>query len=232
MTTAVITGASRGIGAALARRLANEGFGLVLAARNESELRAVADECLALGAATATPVRCDVGIPGHCARLVDYVAEGDRCVLVNNAGIGLLKLLHELSPDEVSRMMTVNLTGLIHCTQALLPRLRPGGHVVNILSISALRAIPTSVVYGATKAGALHFANCLREGYASEGLQVTNIHPGPVDTDIWDQIGFRPERMMSVEAVAETIARTIVAPAGTAAWELTLMPLGWGLAKE
>lgn len=186
----VITGASDGIGAEIARQLAaSEGAGvaLVLAARNAAQLEAVAAECVALGAqALALPT--DVGVQIQCRRLVIGAVEhfGRIDVLVNNAGRSAHALFEEVEDlGWYEELMRVNLWGSVWCTQAALPHLkRTRGSIVAVSSLAGLIGVPGRTAYSATKFAMTGFFEALRAEVKGAGVSVTTAYPGVVATRI------------------------------------------------
>jgi NADP-dependent 3-hydroxy acid dehydrogenase YdfG len=182
--TAVVTGASSGIGEATAHSLAKEGCNVVLAARREDRLRSVAE---ALGEGTlAAPT--DVTDPAACAALVARTVErfGALDILVNNAGIGLNGTIVEGDPEAWRRMFEVNVLGVLYLTRAAVRQmLRQGaGDVVFISSLSG-RRVPRadSTVYAATKHAITAVAEGLRMDVHERGVRVINVEPGLVRTE-------------------------------------------------
>ena len=188
----VITGASDGIGAELARQLAREGragCALVLAARNADKLADVAAQCEALGAA-ALPVPTDVTREADCRALVDRaVAQfGGIDVLVNNAGISAHARFDRVAAEDLrwyQDLMTVNLWGSVWCTHAALPHLKASrGRLVAVSSLAGLVGVPGRTAYSATKFAMTGFFEALRTELLDAGVSVTIAYPGVVATDI------------------------------------------------
>lgn len=176
---AIVTGASRGIGRAIARRLAAR-YDIVAAARSRTELATLADEIAAAGG-RCTPVVVDLTDPGAIAAAFGGL---DADVLVNNAGVGVLRPLMELSPDAWRTMVAVNVDALYHVTRAVLPGMlrRARGHVVVIGSIAGRSAFAGGTCYAATKHAAMAFAECLMLEVRDQGVKVSIVNPGSVDT--------------------------------------------------
>lgn len=183
----VITGASKGIGAELARQLAAKGAKLALAARNEAELRAVAEQCRALGAAAIT-VATDVAIEEDCKRLVDEtrLAFGRIDTLVNNAGATMWARFEDIADMSIlARIMQVNYMGAVYCTHHALPHLKASrGRIVGISSLAGRTGVPTRTGYAASKHAMTGFFDSLRIELADSGVSVTMIYPGFVATGI------------------------------------------------
>lgn len=183
----IITGASRGIGAELARQLARRGARLVLAARDEKALEAVADECRALGSQVVA-VRADVASERDCHAIVAgaVLAFGRVDTLVNNAGITMWARFEEI--DDVSileRIMRVNYLGAVYCTRHALPYLGESrGRIVGIASLAGLFGVPTRTAYSASKHAMAGFFDSLRIELAGSGVTVTMVYPGFVATGI------------------------------------------------
>lgn len=182
-----ITGASKGIGAELARQLAAKGAKLVLAARNAAELEAVAEQCRKLGAAVVT-VRADVAVEHDCQAIIAgaVLAFGRLDTLVNNAGATMWARFEEIEDVSVlERIMRVNYMGAVHCTRHALPYLRESrGRIVGISSLAGRTGVPTRTGYAASKHAMTGFFDSLRIELAGSGVSVTMIYPGFVATGI------------------------------------------------
>jgi NAD(P)-dependent dehydrogenase (short-subunit alcohol dehydrogenase family) len=183
-TTAVVTGASRGIGRAIALRLAEAGADVALWAREAGALQRVADEVIALGGrALATP--CDVADAAAVGRAAELVrrALAPVTIVVNNAGAVLRKPTVDTSDAEWRRVMAVNLDGTFHVTRAFLPDLtRAGGRVINISSIAGREGTPLLAAYCAAKHGVIGLTRALAEELRAAKVCVNAICPGSVDT--------------------------------------------------
>ena len=183
----IVTGASKGIGAELARQLAAKGARLVLAARNETELEAVAAECRKLGA-NVVAIRADVTVERDCQALVAgaVLAFGRLDTLVNNAGATMWARFEDI--DDVSileRIMQVNYMGAVYCTHHALPHLKQSkGRIVGISSLAGKVGVPTRTGYSAAKHAMTGFFDSLRIELDGSGVTVTMIYPGFVATGI------------------------------------------------
>ena len=178
--TAVVTGASSGIGAATARQLAEAGAKVVLGARRKDRLDALAQEI----GDQATAAKLDVSDEESVRSFFDQIDEVD--MLINNAGVMLLGPVDGADTAEWRRMVEVNLLGLLYCTHSALPRMRErsGGDIVNISSVAGRFANPGNAVYAMTKFGVGAFSESLRKETVSAGIRVTLIEPGFVDTEL------------------------------------------------
>ncbi len=180
---ALVTGAARGIGLATAKRFLREGWRVALLDIEEQLLQDAATQLERPDAALA--LHCDVADPAMVTRAFVQLARrfGRLDALVNNAGIAQFAPLMETSDDDWHRILAVNLTGPFLCTKAAVPLLREqGGTIVNITSISAVRASTLRSAYGTSKAGLAHLTKQLAVELASAGIRVNAVAPGPVDT--------------------------------------------------
>ncbi len=181
----VITGASSGIGTALAQICIQKGAKLVLAARSETRLHELQHQLSALGGQSIV-VPTDVTRPSDIDRLIQTTLQKwNRIdILINNAGYGIWGRLGQLPMDEIRKNFETNLFGAIACMQAVIPyfQKQKGGLIVNIESIVALRAMPFSSVYSATKHALHAFSEALRVELASEGIRVLSVCPGLIET--------------------------------------------------
>ena len=187
---AFVTGAARGIGMAVAERFLAEGYRVALVDVDAATLAATAARLAARG--TVLAVETDVAVPQQvCAavqRTVDAFGRIDT--LVNNAGVAVFKPLLETTYEEWSRVMAVNLDGPFLCTQACARVMlnNGGGSVVNICSISGLRASTLRVAYGTSKAALSHLTRQQAAELGNLGIRVNAVAPGPVDTEMAKQV--------------------------------------------
>jgi NADP-dependent 3-hydroxy acid dehydrogenase YdfG len=183
--TVLITGASSGIGAAIAREIGRPGYKLMLGARRTDRLDSLAGEIRAAGGTVETR-RLDVTDRADVAAFADAAraAFGKVDVIVNNAGVMPLSMMAAMKVDEWDRMIDVNIKGVLHGIAAVLPEMigRGSGHVINIASIGALGVVPTAAVYCATKFAVRAISDGLRQ--EREDIRVTCIHPGVVESEL------------------------------------------------
>ena len=229
---ALITGANRGIGLAIARALARQGCDLVITGRDERALAKAALELDKFGVLVLAQA-CDV----RCPDSVDYLfalVRGLRRpldILINNAGIAHAnRAIGELPYPTWCEVVDTNLTGMFLVTQAALAVMKRGT-IVNNLSIAAERAFPGSAAYNASKHGALGFTDTLREELRSKGIRVIALMPGATDTAIWETMWPKAPRrkMMSAETVAEIVVSALLLRENSTAEEIVLMPTSGAL---
>ena len=203
----LITGASSGIGAGIARELAGAGATVILGARRIDRLEELAEE-IRSGGGTVAIRRLDVADRADVAAFADAAREkfGRVDVIVNNAGIMPLSPMASMKVEEWDRMVDVNIKGVLHGIAAVLPEMteRGSGHIINIASIGALYVAPTAAVYCATKFAVRAISDGLRQ--ERDDIRVTCIHPGVVESElaltITDQTA--AEAMKDYRAIALT----------------------------
>jgi 3-oxoacyl-[acyl-carrier protein] reductase len=213
MERIVVTGASRGIGRAIAVRLAAAGRELVLHGRDADALAATAASVEARGAAVRV-VTGDLAVPADVGRLVDVAAAGAVDVLVNNAGSAVVKPIAEVGREEWERSLAVNVTAPFLLVRGVLPRLAAGSSVVNLLSVAARRGFPGWSAYCAAKFALEGFSQCLREEVRGRGIRVINVYPSATDSGLWDGVGgdWPRERMLDPDRVAAAVAFALEQP--------------------
>ena len=202
----VITGASKGIGAELARQLAGRGAKLVLAARNVQELEAVAEECRKAGGHAIT-VKADVAVERDCAAIMSgaALAFGGIDVLVNNAGATMWARFEDINDMSIlERIMQVNYMGAVYCTRHALPYLRQSNGVLcGISSLAGRVGVPTRTGYSASKHAMTGFFDSLRIELADSGVAVTMVYPGYVSTGIRENASGPDGKPIRVSPVKE-----------------------------
>jgi 3-oxoacyl-[acyl-carrier protein] reductase len=206
---AVVTGASRGIGRAIALRLAGQ-YHVHALARSRAQLEELAGEIRAAGGA-CTPLPADLTDAGAVARALDGIAAD---VVVNNAGVGTLKPFLEITPEEWQQMIDVNLSALFHVTRALLPGMmaRGRGHVVIIGSIAGRSAFVGGTAYGATKHAVMGFAESLMLEARERDVKVSVVNPGSVRTSFGRGELSGKDWALSAEDVADAVAYVVATP--------------------
>ncbi len=220
--TAVITGASRGIGRAIALRLA-AGHDIVAVARSQGDLETLTLEIDGAGG-RCRPVPVDL-TDGHAvaAALAGVHAE----VLVNNAGVGIMKPLLAMTPEEWHRQVDVNLNALYHVTRSVLPGMvaRGRGHVVIIGSIAGRSAFEGGTAYTATKHAVMAFAESLLLEVRDQGVKVSVVSPGGVATEFGGGDAAGKAWALKPEDVAEAVARVLATPPNVLVHRLELRAL-------
>ena len=199
---ALITGGSSGIGLAIARVLAEEGFDLTLVSRRKEKVEAAAAE---LG---AHAVAADLSSPDGCAPVVPAHMDkwGRLDVLVNSAGIGIGGRVEEIEIKHAGLQIAVNLGGTFIVTQAAIPHLRETrGLIVNLASIAGTIPTPGLAIYGATKAAGIALTRSLNAELEGDGIRATAISPGFVDTPMAAWSGLSTEEMIQPEDCAEIV---------------------------
>ncbi len=214
----VVTGASAGMGKAIARRFAECGSRVVLAGRRMDRLESLAEEIGQAGG-TALAVQCDVTDWSQVRSLVERALEqfGQIDVMVNNAGFGHLKPFSDTSVEEIDSQIDVNFKGLCYGCKAVLDHMvgRRTGHIINIGSIASVRHYPSFAVYVGAKHAVLGFSRSLYEEVREQGVRVNVLCPAAVNTEFLDVAGFSEvpwptEGMIQPEDIAE-LALTCVA---------------------
>ncbi|MFG2358405.1 SDR family NAD(P)-dependent oxidoreductase [Streptomyces sp. NPDC048521] len=243
-TVALVTGASSGIGAGTARRLADQGATVALVARRKDRLETLAAEITEAGG-TALAVESDITGRDQAETAVRQTVErfGRLDILVNNAGLMLLGPVVGADPQEWERMIAVNVQGLLHTTHAALPHLlkaaeegpRQVADIVNISSIAGRQAWANYGVYNLTKFGVNGFTESLRQELAGRHVRVGVLEPGAVDTElgshnndtihaeILDPFNAQHERLVPAD-IADAITYMVTRPRHTAIAELWVMP--------
>jgi len=232
-TRALVTGASRGIGRALARELAGRGATIGLAARSVSDLRVVADE---LPGAHHVLV-CDVALRESITAAVDEFvdATGGIELLIVNAGIAHYEPIATQSVERIEQMTEVNWLGTVYTVKAALPHMLSGGagHIVVMSSGAGLRSFPGAAAYSATKAAQRMFAEALRHELAETGVSVTTVFPGEIATSLLDHQPpaampdwYRAEDAAPPEALALRIVRAVERDSRTLYWKAPVKGMG------
>jgi len=225
---ALVTGASQGIGLAIARALAHQRCHLVLTGRTLAPLEKAGRELTRTGIRVLA-MACDVRDPRSVQSLAASVRKqfGRVDLLINNAGISHSTLpIPKLTFELWREVIDTNLNGTFLVTREILPLMRKGSAVVNNLSIAAVRVFPGMSAYSASKHGALALTNTLREEQRANGIRVIARLPGATDTRIWET--FWPEapraKMMKPETVAQALINVLALPENATVEELMMQP--------
>jgi len=214
MPTALITGASSGIGLELARVFAREGYRLVLVARNQKRLEEIAQE---LRPAEAQAIAMDLSLPGSAEEIHGKVPKVD--VLVNNAGFGVFGKFVEKGLAEELNMMQLNMTALVTLTRLYLPAMISAGNgkIMNVASTAAFQPGPLMAIYFATKAFVLSFSEAIANELEGTGVIVSALCPGPTASDFQERAKMqnsglvKGRKMMDARTVAEAGYRGLMA---------------------
>jgi NAD(P)-dependent dehydrogenase (short-subunit alcohol dehydrogenase family) len=225
---ALVTGASRGIGLAIARALAVEGCNLSICARDAGRLTKAEAE-LARKKIRVLAQTCDVRDEQSVKAMLGAARKkfARLDILINNVGIAHPMIpVKELPSSAWNDVIATTLTGMFLVTKHALPMMRQGGVIVNVLSIAAKRVFPGQAAYNAAKHGALGFTNTLREELRSEGIRVIALLPGATETPIWDTLWPEAprEKMIRPETVARAVVDALKLPAESVVEEIVLMP--------
>ncbi len=226
---ALVTGASRGIGRAIALLLAQRGYDVLLVARSADQLMALAQEIGAKYQRQARTLALDLAAPGAAETVAAWATQqtGELAVLVNNAGYGLWGRFEQLGLAEQQNMLQLNMALPVALTHALLPALHraPKSYILNVSSTAAYQAVPSLSLYAASKAFLLSFSRGLRYELKASRISVTCLCPGATTTGFTDRAGMGAELQevankvsMTAEAVAEA------AVAGMLAGEAEIVP--------
>ena len=208
---ALITGAGKGIGKAVALALAAEGVNVALLARSENDLKQTAAEAEALGV-KAVVVTADVAditsVNDAVAKVLSELVNID--ILINNAGVGVFGKFLELEPGEWERVIKVNLMGVYYATRAILPGMiaQESGDIINISSTAGLRGAATTSAYSASKFAVIGLTESLMQEVRKHNIRVTALTPSTVATDMAKDLNLtdgNPEKVMQPEDVAELI---------------------------
>lgn len=233
---ALITGASSGIGAAAALKLAQAGIHLVLIGRNQEKLDHVAEQCKAYGVEVKIFVLDLADIEAVKTEITAILQQvGPVQILINNAGIAQTAPLAEMPIEDWQTILNLNVTSVWQVSQALIPSLRSQGcgTIINVVSIAGRQAFPNWGAYCASKFALMGLTKTLAAEERQHGIRVIALCPGAVDTPIWDhgniEGNFDRTAMLSPESVAQSILYAIQLPTQALVEELVLMPLGGAL---
>ncbi|HEX4735563.1 MAG TPA: SDR family oxidoreductase [Thermoleophilaceae bacterium] len=226
---AVVTGASRGVGAAIAQRFAEAGAKVGLLSRSGDDL-GLGDDALG--------VACDVSDRSQVFGAIENVVSkfGSLDCVVANAGVGMYGNFLDLDPDDVETMIDVNLKGTLYTAAATLPHLiaAGGGDFVSLASVAGLRAFPGETVYNASKFGQVGFTRSLDHELREHGVRATNLCPGGIATDFAMGKGREEgstEGMLSADEVAETVVYCVTRPSNWRMLTMSYRPMiegSWG----
>jgi short-subunit dehydrogenase len=184
--TALITGASSGIGEELARYFSNQGFDLIITARREANLQTLASEL----SGNVTVISCDLADPAGVDTLVNAISEHTVDVLVNNAGIAYSGNFQDQTEDRILNLINLNIVALTRLTHRLLPGMikRGMGRILNVASVASFQPVPSLAAYAASKAYVLSLSESMSEELRGTGVSVTALCPGLTKTALLDEV--------------------------------------------
>lgn len=206
----IITGATKGMGRAIAAQFAAAGYNIVACARSADDLQEMKELFLSYFPAISVTTRAaDVGNKEQVKKLGQWIVDSNISpdVLVNNAGYFIPGSIYNEEDETIVKMMNVNLYSAYHLTRALLPLMmkRKHGHIFNICSIAAFQPLPNVGAYGISKFALLGFTKHLREEMKPFGIKVTAVLPGATFTGSWDGSDIDPQRIMEANDVAKMV---------------------------
>lgn len=223
MKRILITGASRGIGRAIAQKLAAPDTTLLLHGRDTV---ALAETCKLIQSNCAQVVKLihDLATEKGVANLISQVGNEPLNVLINNAGIAVVKPFREITFEEWKQTIGVNVTAPFLLMQRFAGQMPPGSSIVNILSVAAKTAFPNWSAYCASKFALEGLSQSIRQELRDHCIRMINIYPAATNTEIWDAVAgdWPREKMISAEQVADTVAYALSRPADVAVENITL----------
>jgi len=226
---AVLTGASRGIGRALAMAMASRGWDMAVCSRDAVKLKALSDEIQAMAPnVTIHTMPCDMGqaeqVTAFGKAVQDWFPHVDA--LVHNAGIFRMGSILDEAEGDLEAMWRINVASAYALTRALVPAMieRGQGDVVTLCSIASFKAYPAGGSYGITKHALLGFTRNLREELRQTGVRVCAVMPGATLTDSWAEADVAPERLMPPEDIAASILHVLELSPRTVVEEIVLRP--------
>jgi 3-oxoacyl-[acyl-carrier protein] reductase len=225
---AIVTGAGRGIGAAIARKLATLGATAVLCGRTQTALDDTAETIVKAGGKTEV-IACDVTVLHqleYAAARVDSTFKR-LDILVNNAGIGgFNEPLHNLAPEDWDKILNTNLRGVYYAIRAFVPLMvrAYSGHIINISSLAGKNALPNGAAYAASKWGLNGLTYSVAEELRGHNIRVSVVCPGSVDTELSPHAGKDPNKMLQPEDVAHAVAALVTQAPQSFMSEILLRP--------
>lgn len=208
---AIVTGGTKGIGRGIAEALVREGIRVCISARNASDIREATDALNKLNGGEATGFVCDVRSHAQVKSFFGRAnAEmGGVDILVNNAGIGIFSPVEEMTPDEFRAVLETNLFGVFYCCREVIPllKVRGGGYIINISSLAGANPHPRMAAYNASKFGLNGFSEALMQEVRHEGIKVSYIMPGSVNTEFG---GDTPTDKNSWQLQPSDVARVVI----------------------
>lgn len=204
--TALVTGASTGLGAVYADRLAKRSYDLILVARNEKRLNGVAENIRAKTGQNVTVMPADLNDSSSLGKVEEVLRENDNItMLVNNAGIGSVASSLNADIDAMESMIGLNITALTRLSYAVAPAFvqRGSGTIINIASVVGIAAEILNGVYSASKAYVIAFGHSLQNDLADKGVRIQSVLPGATATEFWDVAGYAAQKDAAITMSAE-----------------------------
>jgi uncharacterized protein len=223
--TALVTGASTGIGAVYADRLAKRGYDLILVARNQERLNALAGRLRGETGRQITVLPANLNDKASLAEVEAVLRDNPSItLLVNNAGVGSVASILQADVDKMEAMIDLNVTALTRLTFAVAPRFvaRGAGTIINIASVVGIAVEALNGVYSASKSYVLSFGHSLQKDLAEKGVRVQTVLPGATATEFWDIAGYPPQKTAEITMSAEDLVDAALA--GLDAGELVTIP--------
>lgn len=209
---AVVTGGSRGIGFSIAQALLGEGAKVFICGRDPKSVDAALEKLRSTAPANVDGSAADVRSYEDCRKLIKVAAErfGGLDILVNNAGLGIFKPVDQLSVEEWDTVIHTNLSGVFYCCREAIPlmRKRGGGYIFNISSLAGVNPMPSGSAYNASKFGLNGFSEAMMQDVRYDGIRVSYLMPGSVDTDFAAAPGAKPREKWKL--TGEDIAKAVI----------------------
>ena len=220
----LITGASRGIGRAIAQKIASKETSLLLHGRDRQALEETCRAVEAVGSASQSLI-FDLRDPAAIDSMIAAVGAEPLDALINNAGIAVVKPLDAISLEEWQTMLAVNVTAPFLLTKAFFAHMQPGASIVNVLSIAARTGFPNWSSYCMTKFALEGFSQAVREELRPRGIRVINLYPAATNTDIWNGVeeDWPREKMMLPIEIADAVAFALSRPPEVAIENIDLL---------
>jgi 3-oxoacyl-[acyl-carrier protein] reductase len=209
---AIVTGGTRGIGFSIARELVAEGAKVFICGRDAGHLKSALGELRKSGEDSVDGIAADVSRYDDCCKVVQGAAArfGGLDILVNNAGIGFFKPVDQITPAEWDELIGTNLSGVFYCCHEAIPlmRKRGGGYIFNISSLAGVNAFPGGTAYNASKFGLNGFSEAMMQDVRYDGIRVSYLMPGSVDTDFAAAVGAKPRETWKL--MGEDVAKAVI----------------------